>query len=195
MTIFDAPIALDPAAGGGCCIPQTALNPADIIVSTTKATTSRGIRIGTRAKVSHAALYAGNGTVIEAIGEGVVSHSVDLALADDVLAVAYRSPDMTAEIADRIILFASSKLGAPYSIRGAVMSTDMVMCRILGSKPASFFCSQLVMEAYKQGGRPLSSSPSQCVTPDDLVTIARNKLAYVGHLLGNPSWFPVIAPN
>jgi cell wall-associated NlpC family hydrolase len=195
MGIFDAPIALDPVAGGGCCIADTDLNPADIIVSTTKANISRGIRIGTRAKVSHSALYAGSGSVIEAIGQGVVSRSVDLALADDVLAVAYRSPDMTPEIADRIVLFASSKIGAPYSIRGALMSTDKVMCRIVGSKPATFFCSQLVMEAYKQGGRPLSSSPSQCVTPDDLVTIARNKLAYVGHLLGNPSWFPVIAPN
>jgi hypothetical protein len=123
MGIFEAPIALDPAAGGGCCIADTDLNPAGII------------------------------------------------------------------------LFASSKIGAPYSIRGAVMSTDMVMCRIVGSKPATFFCSKLVMEAYKQAGRPLSSSPSQCVTPNDLVTIARNKLAYVGHLLGNPSWFPVIVPN
>ena len=195
MAILDEPIALDPAAGGGRCIPDTELNPADIIVSTTKANISRGIRIGTGAKVSHAALYAGNGSIIEAIGEGVVSHSVDLALADDVLAVAYRSPNMSPEIADRIVRYASSKIGAPYSIRGAVMSTDMVMCRIVGSKPATFFCSQLVIEAYKQGGRPLSNSPAQCVTPDDLVSIARNKLVYVGYLLGNPSWFPVIAPN
>jgi len=195
MGILEAPIALDPAAGGGCCIADTDLNPADIVVSTTKANISRGIRIGTNAKVSHAALYAGSGSMIEAIGQGVVSRPVDLSLADDVLAVAYRCPDMTPDIANRIILFASSKIGLPYSIRGAVMSTDMVMCRIVGSKPATFFCSQLVMEAYKQGGRPLSSSPSQCVTPNDMVTIARNKLTYVGHLLGNPSWLPVIAPN
>ena len=195
MGVLDAPIALDPAAGGGRCIADTDLQPADIIVSTTKANVSRGIRIGTNSKVSHAALYAGSGSVIEAIGQGVTSRSIDLALADDILAVAYRSPAMTPEIANRIVLWASSKLGSPYSIRGAIMSTDLVMCRIVGSKPSSFFCSQLVMEAYKQGGLPLASAPSECITPDNVVTIAQNKLTYVGHLLGNPSWFPVAAPN
>lgn len=95
MPWFEKPIALTPAGGGGCCIGDAALRPADIIVSTTGAAVSGVIRVGTGSPVSHAALYAGNGEVIEAIGQGVVQRGLDKALADDLLAVAYRAPHMT----------------------------------------------------------------------------------------------------
>jgi len=105
MALLEKPIALTPAAGGGLCIGPDALQAADIIVSTTRAAVSGVIRVGTNASVSHAALYVGDGYVIEAIGAGVTRHKLDAAVADDALAVAYRSPNITEEKSDRIIEF------------------------------------------------------------------------------------------
>ncbi len=194
MPWFQKPIALTPAGGGGVCIDASALQPADIIISTTRAVTSEGIRIFTGSTVSHAALYAGGGDVIEAIGTGVTKHALTQALQDDVLAVAYRAPGMTAVIADRIIKYASSNVGRPYSLKGAVLSQSWILCRLIGPNPATFFCSQLVLEAFKQGGLPLTTTPSQCMAPSDVANIAQSQLIYVGHLLGDPAWLPVIDP-
>ena len=122
MSILEKPIALDPKTGGGCCIADSALESADIIVSTTRARVSGVIRTGTLSTVSHAALYIGKGEVVEAIGAGVVRRGLTVALADDALAVAYRSPQMTPATARLIVHFAVSQLGKPYSIRGAALS-------------------------------------------------------------------------
>jgi cell wall-associated NlpC family hydrolase len=194
VALFETPIALEPAAGGGHSIGDSALEAADIIVSTTHAGTSRVIRIGTVSVVSHAALYIGSGYVIEAIGEGVKRRDLRQSLADDVLAVAYRSPAMNQAIANRIVKYATAQQGIPYSVPGAAMSADKVLCRIVGPQPASFFCSQLVFEAYRRAGLPLADTPSQCVTPKDVAVIARRRLVYVGHLLGHAGWFPIFEP-
>ncbi len=83
---FQKPIALDPGVGG-CSIGIAALQPADIIVSTTASPLHEGIRIATRSVVSHAALYAGDGEMIEAIGRGevtgVIQRKIELALAGE----------------------------------------------------------------------------------------------------------------
>jgi uncharacterized protein YycO len=188
-----APIALDPGIGG-CSIGYSALQDADIIVSTTRARTSLAIRVGTASVVSHAALYCGSGSIIEAIGQGVVSRSIDDALADDALAVTYRSPDMKPGISSAIIKFASAQIGKSYDLRGALSADSLILCLVSGPRPSAFFCSELVVEAYKRGGLPLTTLPSQCYTPDDLAQIAIQRLVYVGHLKGNTSWFPVISP-
>lgn len=194
MALLEKPIALTPASGGGCCIGPDALQPADIIVSTTRAKVSGAIRIGTSSPVSHTALYAGNGEVIEAIGSGVSLRDIETALADDALAVAYRSPDVTDEKASRIVEYASHQIGKPYSVRGALLSPDPILCLTLGPRTSSFFCSQLVFEAYRRGGLPLTFMPSRCVTPADAAIIGQTQLTYVGHLLGDPAWFPTISP-
>src|SRR5690349_23199833 len=111
MSLFEKPIALDPGPGG-CCVGANALEPADIIVSTTKAAISGVIRIGTTSVVSHAALFAGGGEMIEAIGEGVVRRSIEAGLADDALAVVYRHPDMKPAIARKIVDWADAQVRA-----------------------------------------------------------------------------------
>jgi uncharacterized protein YycO len=145
--------------------------------------------------VSHAALYIGNNNVIEAIRDGVKQRGLRQALADDALAVAYRAPGITGAIAGRIVAFASAQADhASYSIPGAIRSANFITCRITGPREATFFCSQLVIEAFRRGGLPLTSKPSQCVTPQEVVVIARSQLEYVGHLIGRATWFPVLAP-
>jgi hypothetical protein len=132
--------------------------------------------------------------VLEAIGPGVVSRSIFDSLADDALAVAYRHPAVTPSIAATIIAYVSSQIGDRYSLKGAITASDPLLCRIVGTKPAAFFCSQLVIEGYKQGGMPLTTLPSQCVTPEGVAEIAFEKLVYVGPLKGNAAWLPVISP-
>ena len=195
MAVFGKTIALDPGPGGRS-IGGSALMAADIIVSTTRAAISGAIRVATFSVVSHAALYAGDQKVIEAIGEGVVDHSLDDAMREDVLAVAYRSPAITPSIAAAIVAFAreQARLRKPYSVAGVVMSTDPILCRIGGPRTAGFFCSQLVLEAYKRGGLPLTTKPPSCMSPDDVAEIAAHRLTYVGHLKGNLTRFSTFAP-
>jgi uncharacterized protein YycO len=163
MSLFDKPIALDPGPGG-CCVGPDALRAADIIVSTTKAGISGAIRVGTSWPVSHAALFVDGNEVIEAIGEGVVRQDLATALSDDALAVVYRHPDMKPDIAQKIVRWAAGQIGKPYDTAGAVYSSDKIACRIAGPRPAGFFCSELVLEAYKKGGLRLTEMTSECVT-------------------------------
>ncbi len=196
MSLLQAPIALTPASGAGYSIGESALEPGDIIVSTTTAAVSGVIRVGSGSVVSHTALYAGGGEVIEAIGSGVVRRPVAAAYADAALAVAFRVPGIRPAEAQAVVAEADRirAAGTPYSIGGALLSTDKVLCRLAGPRPSGFFCSQLVLEAYARAGRPLSELPSHCGTPEDVVQIAEQRLEYAGHLLGNTSWFPVLAP-
>ena len=201
MALFSRPIALSPSPSmikrsgvGGLCIPPAELRPADIIVSTTSASISAVIRIATESVVSHAALYIGDGMVIEAIGEGVTKRGLTDAIADGELVVVYRHPDVTPESAKNVIAFASGQVGKKYSASGAVLSSDKFLCRVIGPQEAGFYCSQLVAEAFKKAKIPLSTLPSQCITPQDVVNVAYQRLIYVGHVKGDASWFPILSP-
>ncbi len=186
------PIALDPGTGGACIAPA-ALAAGDIIVSTTSASVSVAIRIGDGAVVSHARVYVGDGKVIEAVAAGVVEQALDTAIADDTLTVAYRHPDMTSAAARKAIDWLKAQKGSAYTVAGALTAASPIGCRVIGPRSAAFFCSQLVAEAYHQAGLPLGRAPSQCITPGMIVDIAHQRLIYVGHLKGNPSWFPVFS--
>ena len=88
-------------------ITQADMQPADIIVSTGSGAVSAVIRTGSLSPYSHAALYIGNGEVIEAIGEGVVRQSLANALSDDTLAVVYRRIGLSAAQAGLVIRYAA----------------------------------------------------------------------------------------
>ncbi|TFI56449.1 hypothetical protein E2493_20165 [Sphingomonas parva] len=190
---IQTPIALDPGVGGNC-LADTGLQTADIIISTTAAPVSGAIRIGTGSVVSHAALFVGAGMVIEAVEQGVVKRSLQESLAHAALAVAYRVPFMTPAIAAKVVKHADANLGSQYTTRGAILSADPILCRIAGAQPAAFFCSQLVIDAFHKAGVALTTMPAHCVTPQGIAKIAIERLTYVGHLRGNPSWFPILSP-
>jgi uncharacterized protein YycO len=192
-------IPLTPAGGGGVCISDVAMNAADIIVSTTNATISGVIRAETGSYVSHAALYDGAGQVYEAIGEGVVHRPLTVALADDTLAVVYRVRNMTSNAAAAVISFAASKVGkkydAPGAIGGGMRYNPLVCVTVAGIIPCAvgaaggfkssdkFYCSQLVLEAYRQARVSFIDVNPNVSVPQDLVNAySHQKLMYVGHL-------------
>lgn len=127
---------LTPAAGG-MCIPPIALQVADIIVSTTAEIGSAVIRLGTGSAISHSGVYVGGGQIVEALTQGVVKQSVDDAMRDDTLVVAYRHPRMTIPTALKISNFVSSKVGRPYdsfgtSWKGAVSPAGQAAIGVAG---------------------------------------------------------------
>lgn len=208
---FDAAIPLDPGVGG-MSIGYDALQPGDIILSTTDATVSKLIRFGTAGQVSHAMLYVGQGgQVIEAIGEGVLLRPLDQALADATVAVAFRVPALDPTARLLIADAAAGMLDLPYNYIGiarqAAFQVDRQLCNVLPNglsdkcrafvgkvdlgtaDNSSFFCSQLILEAYSRAGHAITTEPPHWASPQDLAELRLDyaRMAYVGHLKAVPS--------
>lgn len=194
-----AKIALDPERGGGMCIMPEALKKGDLIVSTTGANVSGVIRLGTGSPVSHAMLYIGNGTVIEAVGSGVRRVALKEAVNDASLAVAYRMKNLSDEEASQVVDFATLHIGKPYDYAGvggagiarntaAWVLAGAIVCllasaAVIGS-PDRFFCSELVLAAFASVNKPLTSrSPSVSVPHDIPRAYSQGILDYAGHLV------------
>jgi len=191
---------------GGSCIADSALAPADIIVTTANAAVSRVIRGFTGSSVSHCMLYASRGRVIEAIHDGVVCRALSKALVGATLAVAYRCKDLNPRVAEVVVAYARSKVGRRYDLTGALGggahknpavctallypglgATASAFCAVAGAgmlqSPSRYYCSELVLESFKQAGIYLIAGDPSTSVPEDIVTAwHRGKLQYVGHL-------------
>ncbi|WP_194745187.1 YiiX/YebB-like N1pC/P60 family cysteine hydrolase [Thermaurantiacus tibetensis] len=208
---FAGDIPLDPGAGG-MSIGYDALRVGDIILSTTDAAISRAIRAATSGAVSHAMLYVGQGgQVIEAVGDGVRLVPLDRALQDATVAVAFRAPGLDDVARQRVAEEAARLLDRPYDrigiARQALFQIDRRLCAALPNGLAercrrfagridlgtsgndSFFCSELVLEAYARAGHPLTLEPPHWATPEDIAELRFDygRLRYVGHLKAAPS--------
>lgn len=198
-------------ATGGWSIDPSGLRTADIIVSTTDALRSTAIRVGTFSPVSHSAVYVGDGLVVEAVGEGVVLRTMEESLADETLAVALRFERLSLDDAAKIRDYAGRQLDKPYNIVGLIAQAGFKVleaqcARMFPGEPAysqcveavwqlwfeptepnKFFCSQLVIDAYANAGRPLTALPGTAMSPGDVAALAlTGDLRYAGHLL----WVP-----
>jgi len=195
------PIPLTPSSGAGLCIGDSALQPADIIVSAGIGTVSTAIRYGTSSDVSHAALYVGDGDVIEAIGPGVVERPLRKSLDEHSLAVAYRARGMTPSAAAIIVHTAEQWKGKKYDTLGAAGAgarNPLVCVVVLGivacgtaragkfKSSDKFYCSQLVLEAYRRAGVSFITQDPDTSQPEDMVTAySKGRLLYVGHLISS----------
>lgn len=199
-------IPLDPGTGGKSIQPDV-LQMGDIIVSTTSALISSAIKKVTNSEVSHTILYIGDKLVVEAIGGGVTLHTIDEALQEATVAVAFRHQQMDTNTALKVRDFAGQQLGKPYNKYGIVKQLlfrldlwtfcknktgqDYDKCREwlgvinLGKgNDNSFFCSELVISAFQNAGLPLTDTPPIWSTPGDIVllTFPNSPLGYIGHL-------------
>ena len=206
--------ALDPGNGGEL-IKIEQLRPGDIVLSATDGITSAGIRLLTLAPVSHAAIYIGPEGVAEAVGHGIVVRSLDALLADESVVVAFRHPKLDAAQAERVRTFALGKVGEPYNTMGVMLlapfSLERRVCELpllpdgardfcirgiatiqLGAgRNDRFFCSQFVLESYRQAGLPITDADARLVSPADILHMREGDvpsvaihqpLRYVGHL-------------
>jgi uncharacterized protein YycO len=199
-------IPLDPGVGGQS-IMISAMRPGDIIISTTDSDISKRIRQATGSVVSHAAVYVGDGYVIEAVDEGVLQLTVEASISQDSVAVAYRHKDMTSEKAAKVVAFLKDAKAqrrkfdfmglirvAPFQIvSGYCDSLPEAMratCKAGASKfklgtdnNDEFYCSELVFEAFMSAGLNISDIDPHWSSAQDVVRLNHNgTLKYVGHL-------------
>jgi len=204
---------------GGQTIGGSDLKAGDIILSATHGISSVGIRALTLSPVSHAALYLGNDQIIEAVGSGIRIRSTAEFVADEATIVAFRHPSMTETHADALRSFAAVQDGKKYNTVGIVLQAPFTLQRAYCELPLvpgvvrdacirgiaavqlgaarndRFFCSQLVLEAYRAAQLPLTDASALLVSPADLLHMRegdvpsvqiKQALQYVGHLKGGP---------
>lgn len=209
--------ALLTPSNGGLVIAGDDLRAGDIILSATHGINSLGIRVFTLSPVSHAALYLGDDRIIEAVGSGVRTRSTGDFMADEATIVAFRHPGMTEAHAAAMRAFAQAQDGKKYNTAGIVLQAPFTLqrkfCEIplvpgslrdaclrgtaavqLGAaRNDRFFCSQLVLEAYRAAALPLTDASALMVSPADLLHMRegdvpsvqiKQALLYVGHLKG-----------
>jgi uncharacterized protein YycO len=200
---------------GGRLVDASLLEPGDIILSAAKGITSLGVRLFTTSPVSHAALYMGQGEIVEAVGEGVRRRSLHEALEEDAVAVAFRFPELQLDQMQRISEFADAQIGKKYNHLGVVLQAPFALEKKICELPVlpatvrdlcirgvasiqlgvvsekTFFCSQFLIEAYRNAGIPMTDADPRWISPADIMHMregdvpsmrARQTLAYVGHL-------------
>lgn len=203
---------------GGQSITGADLRAGDIVLSATNGLNSLGIRVFTLSPVSHAALYLGNDQIIEAVGAGIRTRSTADYMADEATIVAFRHPGVTDTHAEAMRKFAQLHDGKKYNTAGIVLQAPFTLQRKYCELPLvpgvvrdacirgiaaiqlgaarndRFFCSQLVLEAYRAASLPLTNADSLLVSPADLLHMREGDvpsvqitqaLQYVGHLKGD----------
>lgn len=206
-----------PGNGGQLILPAD-LQPGDILLTSAATLKSFGIRLGTFAPVSHALLYLGDGQIVEAVGDGVRAGTIEDVVAEEQLVVAFRVPGIDAAHIEPMRRWALAQVGTKYNTLGIMLTAPFVLDRRLcelplipttarefcirgfatvqlgASRNDQFFCSQFVLEAFKQAGLPITTADPRWVSPADLLHMregdvpsiaAIQPLRYIGHLKYN----------
>lgn len=130
-------------------IERSRLKPGDIILTAEKAAVSKGVRVGTGSRFSHAAIWVG-GTMIEAVREGVFSKNAQRLMLDKpshCVVLRSRKPLSDHEL-DKICYYAHSQVGSLYALDEAMLVLPRRLMKLESTKKQ--FCSRLVALAYTQ---------------------------------------------
>lgn len=130
------------------------LRKGDILLNTTKGLTSESIQFFSGSKFNHAAVYVGDGMVVEAVGGGVRLLHLKEFLQDDhiVRTMVVRNEYLDDSQRDSIGSFAISKVGKPYNFVG--LAPQLLKEKSMNLDQFhrdNYFCSQLVAAAYRSG--------------------------------------------
>jgi uncharacterized protein YycO len=162
--------AMKPSVGKAS-IPKyklSGLEPGDVLLSTSLHWLSSAIKVGTRSPFSHAAIYWGRMSFLEAVGHGVCNFNVLASAVSDKRSVRVLrlSSRFAADIRTRAAEAASSYIGREYWVEGAIKSpfglkSDQSLGRV--------FCSHLVTQSFADAGVELCPGRRpEFVTPGDL---------------------------
>ena len=170
-----------------------ALQPGDILLTSMPGFSAAAIELMTVAPVSHAAVYIGNGRVVEAVRAGVQERSVDQVMAEESVALVLRYPDLTETQIRQIREYVRQKIGAGFSFVGITLQIPYTVgrrvCELplvievlrdacirtmgalshLASTEDRLFCSQLVLQAYQHAGVPLTEADPRIISPADIL--------------------------
>jgi hypothetical protein len=159
------------------------LRKGDILLNTTEATISKAIHLVTNSVYNHAAIYLGDGQIMEAVGHGVRQTSLKQFLSDNdiVRTMVVRDVNLSDTQRDKIAEFAISKNGKPYNFPGLIAGawTTKLIHNADDVHLSSYYCSQLVTAAYSYAGAKLHVF-SIDLSPAELASRMNNKLSAVG---------------
>lgn len=195
------------------------LRPGDIILTSIPTLTSAGIQLMTFAPVSHAAVYIGDHQVAEAVRSGVRIRNLDAVVAEEAVVLALRHPDLNAQQARSIRAYVLQQVGTEFNFFGVALhapfSLNRKLCELplmpshirdacirtfgalyhLATSERQFFCSQLVLQAYRHAGIPITDADPRLITPADILHMREGdvpsvrihrQLVHVGHLKYQP---------
>src|SRR5688572_8114304 len=169
------------------------LQPGDIILTSASTLRSAGIRLMTWSSVSHAALYIGEGRIVEALGSGVHVRSLDELLLEESIAVVLRYPGLRPDQQVQLTDYALEKAGARFNFVGVTFQVPFSVVRracelpllpgavrdtcvrsvgalsYLAASETQLFCSQLVMQAYQHAGVQVTDADARLITPADIL--------------------------
>ena len=179
------------------------LQAGDIILTSAPTLRSASIRLMTWAPVSHAAVYVGEGTVVEAVGSGVRARTVDELLEEESLALVLRFPGLDRGQQRDIGEYALRKTGARFSFVGVTLhipySVTRRVCELpllpaglrdaclrsvgvlsyVAATESRLFCSQLVMQAYQRAGAPITNADARLISPADILHMREGDVSSV----------------
>lgn len=180
------------------------LRAGDILLSSEDTLRSAGIQLMTFAPVSHAAVYVGEGEVVEAVGGGgVQTRSVAKLLEEESVVLALRVPGLTAEQAQGVRASAMQKVGRQFNYAGIAFNLPFTFSRRLCELPImptaardlcirgigaihhlatserAYFCSQLVLQSFRQAGVPITRADPRLLSPADILHMREGDVASV----------------
>jgi hypothetical protein len=164
---------------------------------------SAGIRLITFAPVSHAALYSGEGELVDAMRSGVRVRQLNDLLGEAAVVLVLRYPELTAEQSSLLAQYSVHKSGAGFSflaitlhvpsaimrrvcelplvpgvIRDACIRTLGVLHQLAASE-SRMFCSQLVLQAYRYAGVALTGADPRLISPADILHMREGDVSSV----------------
>ena len=179
------------------------LQPGDIVLTSASTLRSAGIRLMTWSSVSHAALYIGEGRIVEALGSGVHVRPLEELLLEESIAVVLRYPGLNPGQQLLITDYALEKTGTRFSFVGVTFQVPFSVTRracelpllpeavrdacvrsvgllnYLAASETQLFCSQLVMQAYQHAGVQVTDADPRLITPADILHMREGDVASV----------------
>jgi len=133
---------------------------------------------------THAALYAGEGKVWEAQPAGIIERDLNDYIKNGYYVRAFRHRYISdIETFDKVIQFCASKKGGSYDLQGAIFYGLSILIPVgfnfIFDNPAidklfhvehTYFCSELVVDAFSEAGYPISPFDGWRVKPTDFIS-------------------------
>jgi len=149
-------------------IERSLLKRGDIVLTAENTLISKGVRLGTASRYSHASIWV-EGTLIEAVQAGVFSKNPQRIILDKpshCVVLRSRKPLTDMEL-DQICQYAHTQIGSLYALDEATLALPRRLMKLESTRKQ--FCSRLVALAYAQIGYDFINlgSPHYC-TPGKL---------------------------
>jgi hypothetical protein len=159
------------------------LRKGDILLVNRDVLVSNVIKFFSNSNYNHAALYVGDGKVVEAVDKGVqhIAMTDFLAHEDNIVRVmVLRNGNLSNEQRDNIAAFAISKVGKLYNLEGVLAAGTGYRGTQAGAfHRDNYYCSQLVTAAYSYAGARLDPDTLD-LSPGHLAARVKDMLTAVG---------------